>query len=118
MSNSNDAVRVISVKGLIKLQDLWLNYFHQGKRFKGGNAEQWFNVVVDFLSMRGDEIIPGALREQEERIITLGLSQEYMATLSEVVYSAGARTEYDKAVLVLTATPEERAEALQKVLKI
>ena len=111
----NDAARIISPKGIRKIEELWLNDFHS-KLASGSNAERWLNVILDFLSMRGDEVVPGALREQEERIITLGKSQEYLAALAEVVESSPQHNDYDKTVMVLTATPEERAEALNKVL--
>lgn len=113
---TNDAIRAIGSKGLIKLNDLYLADFHQGTKWPGSNAERWFNMVLDFLSIRGDEVIPFVLREQEERVIMLGKSQEYMAALTDIVYSGGCRTEYDKAVLVLTASPEERAQALNFIL--
>lgn len=112
---TNDAARVIGPKGIMKLEELWLNEFH-AKRSLGSNAERWFGVVLDFLSIRGDEIVPNVLREQEERLINLGKSQEYLAALAEIVETSPHHNDYDKTVMVLTATPEERAEALKKVL--
>ena len=111
----NDAARVVSPKGIRKIEELWLNDFHS-KVASGSNAERWFNVVLDFLSLRGDEVIPGTRREQEERIINLGKSQEYLAALADVVQTSPQHNDYDKTVMVLTATPEERTEALKKVL--
>ncbi len=111
----NDAARVISPSGVRKLEELWLNDFHS-KIASGSNAERWFGVVLDFLSLRGDEVVPNVLREQEERIINLGKSQEYLAALAEVVETSPQHNDYDKTVMVLTATPEERTEALKKLL--
>ncbi len=112
---NNDAVRVISATGLRRLEDLWMQRFHAGLA-NGGNAERWFHVVLDFLSIRGDEVHPGVLVDQTHKIIERGLSQELMSALSDLVECSGCHTEYDKAVLVLTATPEQRAEAIAKVL--
>jgi hypothetical protein len=111
----NDPTRTISYKGLSKLRDLWLDYFHRGVNFEGGNAEQWFHVVLDFLSARGDEVIPASIRALEERTINSGRSQEYLAALAEVVQSSPQHSDYDCTVLVLTASAEERMEALNRI---
>jgi hypothetical protein len=112
---SQDPARTISQKGLHKLRALWLDYFHRGAKFEGGNAEQWFHCVLDFLSERGDEVVPAQVRFLEERTITAGRSQEYLAALADVVQSSPQHNDYDRTVLVLTATPEERMEALARI---
>lgn len=113
---NNDAARCLSIKGLRRLQDIWLTDFQTRVTPEGGNAERWFHAVLDLLSERGDEVIPNVLREQEERVINLGKSKEYLSALAEVVQTSPQHNEYDQTVMVLTATPEERAQALQKVL--
>jgi hypothetical protein len=112
---THDPTRTLSNKGLHRLQALWLDYWHRNARFEGGNAEQWFHSVLDLLSERGDEVIPRAVRELEERTIGSGRSQEYLAALAEVVQSSPQHNDYDRTVLVLTATPEERMEALARI---
>lgn len=112
--NSNYA-RFITDKGLRKLEEMWLEDFHSSNRDQR-NSVRWWNVIHDFLELRGDEIIPGALREQEYKVIQAGKSQEYLAALAEIINKSSPKyNEYDKTVLVLTASPEERAEALRKV---
>ena len=111
--------RVISPAGVQRLRDLYMDDWHSGKNaYPGGEAERWFHLVLDFLSIRGDEVISGALREQEERVINLGLSQEYLHILGTIVTKSPQHDEYDHGVLVLTASPEERAEALYRVLEV
>jgi hypothetical protein len=48
--------------------------------------------------------------------MALGLSRQYLIALREVVSFQEARNEWDSTMLVLTASPEERAEAVMKVL--
>ncbi len=106
----------LTYKEIRVLEEFWLQRFHSSMTDERGNAVRWYNSVLDLLDKRGDEIVTGVLRDQEHKILQLGLSQEYMAELAATVASEHCRTEYDKAVLVLTATPEERAAALGKVL--
>lgn len=115
-SNADALLRVISTKGLNKLRDTWLAYWHRHQPFEGGNAEQWFHTVLDFLSARGDEVIPRELREQEEKLIATGRAKEYLAALAEVVQASPSHNEYDHTVLVLTASADDRLAALTKVL--
>ena len=99
-----------------QLESIWLNDFHEGKHSRMNMTDKWVMAFDRFLEGRGDEIISGNLRDMEHKIIEMGLSQEYMSELARTVNGDGARTEYDKAVLILTATPEERALAVKKVL--
>lgn len=105
----------ITHKELRTLEDIWLRKFHTAANSDDGNAQRWFTSVIEFLQQRGDEIISSELRDREHQIIENGLAQEYMSVLALTVASEGARTEYDKAVLILTATPEEREVALKRV---
>lgn len=111
--------KVISHTGIRKLEDMWLSCWHERPdKYTGGNAERWFNIVVDFLSARGDELMPRELRDREIRVIQAGRSKEYLAALAEIVDFSPEHNEYDQTVLVVTATPEERAAALEKVMGI
>lgn len=103
---------ILTAKEQRVLEQIWLDKFHVANNDRG-NAQRWFESVIEFLEKRGDEIIPGFVRNEEFKVIEQGLSQEYMAKLAATVASDGARTEYDKAVLILTATPEDRAKALE-----
>lgn len=109
-------MKKLTYSELHRLQELWLQDWHASKRYEGGNAEQWFNCVLTFLAMRGDEIISAETRRQEEQLMSLGKSQEYLAALAEVVDLPPSANDYDQTMLVLTASPEERELALRKVM--
>ncbi len=111
----DNGYRVLGPTRLRKLEDAWLRLFHSGGKLDRPNAEVWFNVVMDNIIAQGDEVIPSAIIDEEHKIMERGLSQEYMAALADVVDASDARSEYDKAVLILTATPEARLAAIQKV---
>lgn len=113
---SNDMTKVISRAGLKVLREMALSRWLE--KAPPPHEQLWFECVIDFITTRGDEIVPGVLRDQEHRVIQLGKSQEYLAALADVVMrtTSPTHTQYDQTVLVLTATPEERAEALRKVL--
>ncbi len=106
----------MTMKDRVRLRDIWLDHFHNDNDFLELPVEvKWFTAVSQLQDERGDEVFSGELRDREHRLIELGLSQEYMAALADIVCSEGARTEYDKAVLILTASPAERLEALAAV---
>ncbi len=106
---------VLGPTALRKIEDLWLRRWDAGKELDRPGAEIWYNVFREFLAQRGDELIPSALIDDEHKVMERGLSQEYMAALAQVVDASDARSEYDKAVLILTATPEARREALTRI---
>ena len=103
-------------KELRQIQDIWSRYFHAGTQFEGGNTEQWYHTFMDFIEQSGAEVVPGEVRQREELVLRLGKSQEYLAALAEVVDHSPKLNDYEQAVMVLTATPEERAAALEKVV--
>ena len=112
-----DHIGSLTVRELRELQDMWLDDFHKVSIPEGGNAQRWFQVVVDFLlNRRGDDIVPLTLKQLEFNVIEKGLSQEYMSALAATIDDTFCKTEYDKAVFVLTASPEERMNALELVL--
>lgn len=103
-------------KELHQLSDLWLGYWEASpEQFQGGNAEMWFNAVMDFLEQSGAEVFTRELREREFKMMADGKAQEYAAALKDVVEATHARSEYELAILVLTASPDEREVALAKV---
>lgn len=118
-SKLNDGMRPLSAFAARRLQDIWLTDFFEkaAARHEYGNTSRWWHCFLDFLDERGDEILPGALREKEEQLLALGKSQEYLAALLDVIQVNGQeRNEYELAMLVLTASTEERAQALRVVL--
>lgn len=113
-------VPTLSIKDVRRLQDLWLDDFHSTNTPDSayGMTERWWNVFTTFLTQEGYELYPPELRTQEDTVIASGKSQEYLAALADVVIAniGPSVNEYDQTVLVLTASPDERAEALRKVL--
>lgn len=110
-------MKQLTYKELRKLEDLWLSDFHSGK-IRESNAVRWWEVFNLFLTSRGDELIPGELRAQEEQVMNLGKSQEYLAALAALLPPAKlCRNDFDSTMLVLTASADDRAAALKKVLK-
>lgn len=74
----------------------------------------WYQIILDFMYSRGDEIVSKELVEAEFKVIELGKSAEYLSALMTVV-DAASLDEADKAIVLLTASPEDRDAALKKI---
>jgi len=100
-------------RDLQRLQDIWRTYYHTNGIPAGGMAELWYHTVLRFLQERGDEIVTGDIRRREAQVLASGLTAPYFQALIEVVKpELGDLSEATGAFLLITASPEERAEAL------
>ncbi len=109
------AYPTLTAKQAQKIRDIWLDSWHHST----GNLDTtqlWFESVLTYLGREGYELMPAEVRTNEERIMSQGLSKEYLAALRQVIDCGFSRSEEETAVLILTATPEERTEAIKKVV--
>lgn len=104
---------------LTRIRDIYLKTTVNQPPFEGGEAEKWLYVIERFLSETGHEVVTPELRAQEERVLELGLCTQYFRALIDVVQPDFRATNSEEAgaFLLITASPEERAEAVELVLK-
>ena len=101
---------------LLDLQMIWHKKWMDKKLPEGGVTELWFDSVMELLTHLGVEIIPNYVREAEYIIMQRELGPEYFSALSEAVRPPAHLSESAAAVYLITASPEERLAALQKIL--
>jgi hypothetical protein len=99
---------------ILQIQDAWRMKFHEKSKPQVNSPEYWFEVIIDFMLTRGDELYTKELRESEFKVIETGKSEEYISALMTVVDAAGL-SEHDRIVVMLTASPEDRDAALRKI---
>lgn len=78
--------------------------------------ERVFDVVVLFLQSRGYEIVSPELRIAEARMLSLGLHTEYFKALNDVVRMPQSKDIAERAIFLVIASPEEREQAVMRVL--
>jgi hypothetical protein len=101
---------------LQRIRDIYLRFTRDYPPYPGGEAEKWYQVVVQFLNETGADVITSSIVTAEERALELGLSSKYIAALTESLRSDfRAVSDNDFAVLLLTSSSEERIEALKKI---
>jgi len=98
-----------------KIKYLFTERWREKLRYDWGNAEIWYESVLDFLAVRKYDIISPDIRNTEEKLMRRGLAKEYLASLLEVVSTTDLDDEARLLALSL-ATAEERLEALEKVI--
>lgn len=99
---------------LIDIKDIYLR--HTRGKIKIESAQIWYEVCLEFLSRKykGSIIIPESVRQGEDRVLQDDMfCAEYISALMKVVTSDLVQlTENQKVVLLITATADERQEAL------
>lgn len=100
-----------------QIVEIFIRLYKERGRPERGELEQlWHEVISLFYTYQGYQIIPGPLRDAELSIVERGLGPEYFAALIQVVKPDPTLGEADQAILLITATPEEREKAIRKVL--
>lgn len=92
------------------IQSLFNSRYRERSVPAGGMAELWYQVISDFLATKVNARI-----NREYTVMEQGKSKEYIAALLEIVAPADGISEHDKVMLMLTASPEDRAAAMRKV---
>jgi len=109
-------IRDISSAELYQLEQMYLARFHEKGVRHNEFSRHWFNVVLDYLETTGHEVVPKALIDAEESLLKHGLASEYFAALAEGVGAHKPNVDADTgAILVVTATVDERAAAVALV---
>lgn len=93
------------------------SFVHIQKRTRLPFLETCYEAVVAYLLKEGHEIFTPSLRAREQRVLNDGLASEYLNALMQVTDAPAQMSEPEKAVLMLLASPEDRADALAKLLK-
>ncbi len=98
------------------LRQLSLQWFNQKKL----TAEEiWWNACMDFVQSkhRGADFLLKNVREAELKILqSETLSEEYISELINIMGADNiSASEHQKLVLLLTATNDEREEAIKRV---
>lgn len=106
--------RKLTRKEVLQIQELWRQKFKESSSPQINSPEFWFEVVVDFLLTRGDDIVSKELVDSEMRVIEYGKAAEYVSALMSVVDVDGL-DEHSKVILLITASPEDRDKALRKI---
>jgi len=79
-------------------------------------TSRWFHAIVNFLESKGYEIVSNELRDSEHQLLQSDtLSKEYFQALREVVNPHHLLGLEQRALLLISASPEDRARALNKV---
>jgi hypothetical protein len=116
MSNRRTPPKQVGRDSFQALRDIYLDLFGRTKKQPdGGQAEVWLHVVKEYLTQQCWDLIPYHIVEQEERIVEMGLSQEYVAELIDLCELSPDLDEYSKLVMLLHAGPEVRKKALANI---
>lgn len=102
------------------IRSIWMALWN--KKHVPSMEEAWYHVITDFHQYEGGLLISEEIKLLEGLVIERGLSEEYLATLRGIVIPQGPGVhvseldDNDALVLMLTATSEEREQALRFVL--
>lgn len=97
-----------------ELRRIWMQHWHG--RTVPSMEEAWHGVVVDFIYYEGGQILSEKLRLLEGLVIERGLSTEYIQTLKSLVSPPSDIEADDQFVLLMSAPPDLREQALRFVL--
>lgn len=102
---------------LIDIKDIFLT--HTRGKITKELTQIWYESVLLFLSRKykGSHIIPEKVRQAEDRVLQDdSFCAEYISALLKVVNTDLVQlTENQKVVLMITATADERQEALEYI---
>jgi hypothetical protein len=100
-----------------QIAEIFIRLFRERGRPERGELEQiWYEVITTFFNYQGDQIVPKKIREAEDSIVDRGLGKEYFAALTSVVNPPSELSEDEQAILLITASPEDREKAIKKVI--
>jgi hypothetical protein len=116
----NQMSKPLTKKQLLKLRDIYLANFNKGPLPDGGLPEAWYQVICTFLKYEGHDIVPEEIRILEATVADKGLSEDYIEVLMSVTKTPEDPEggDADKILHILSASPEERLQALRFVLAV
>lgn len=103
---------------LIDLKALYQAYFQHSAPPAGGQAEIWYNVVIDFLQRKGWDVCNPHVQELEDRIRSYELQDKYVATLMASFDPQAECTENEKVFELIVMGSELRRDAAIEALGI
>lgn len=100
-----------------QIAQIFITRFRELGRPERGELEQlWYDVITEFYSFHGDQVISKKIREAEDSIVERGLGAEYFSALTSIVNPPSELSESEQAILLITASPEDREKAIKKVI--
>lgn len=100
----------------LKIRDIYLKNFN--KKSEPDVEERWYEVILTFVKYEGGDIVPEEVRLLEGSVIDKGLAEEYLEALNSIIRPTDDLEETEKFVLLLSASPAERLQALRYVLAV
>jgi hypothetical protein len=102
---------------VLRIEDIFVTQYRDKRMPTGGLAELWFNVITTFLAYEGAEVIDGEVRDSEQFALETGQEAGYVAALEKVVDVPESSSEMAKLFFLITATNEDREEALKVLFR-
>jgi hypothetical protein len=106
----------LSKDNRLRIRDIWLKNFN--KKSVPHVEDAWFEVICTFLRYEGHDIVPEEVRLLESLVIDRGLSEDYIEALISITKPTSDLEEAEQIVHFLSASPEERLQALRFVLAV
>jgi hypothetical protein len=101
---------------LLKIRDIYLTNFN--KKSEPCMEQKWYEVISTFIKYEGADIVPEEVRLLEGIVIDKGMSEEYISALIAITKPTDDLEEAEKLVHLMSASPQERLQALRFVLAV
>lgn len=100
----------------LRIREIYLANFN--KKSEPSMEQKWYEVICTFVRYEGADIVPEEVRLLEGSVIDKGLSEEYLEALAAIIKPTDDLEDAEKVVLFLSASPQERLQALRYVLAV
>jgi hypothetical protein len=100
----------------LKIRSIYLENFN--KKNEPSMERRWFEVILTFLAYEGNDIVPEEVRLLEGTVIDRGMAEDYVESLLAITKPTGDLEDAEKIVHLMSASPQERLQALRFVLAV
>jgi hypothetical protein len=108
--------RPLTKQQLLKIRDIYLANFN--KKAEPCMEQKWYEVICTFVRYEGSDIVPEEVRLLEGTVIDCGMAEDYVEALLALTKPTEDLEDAEKIVHLMSASPQERLQALRFVLAV